>query len=207
MRTWVIGDSIINRAGKDQVQIHGGGKVLWNGLSGAHCVDLVGRVTRLMNNRRRAAPTTLIIHVGTNDIFTHPTWEIRRRVEENLTGLRALLPNTRLIWSDILLRLGYPEEEIDGAGKRNMRNINKWAHKICREKLGENAYVIVHSGVFASHLRNLHGRPIYKYDCTHPSDFGLLLFRQNLSNALVHFNNQPNSKHYPPGALRIMPNE
>ena len=199
MRTWVLGDSIVNRAGQNNTQLHGGGDVDWFGQPGGKCIGLVNRVLFLM--RKRPFPTTLIIHVGTNDILSSPTWDIRQRVFDNLTGLREILPNTRIIWSDIILRLGYAEEVNRGAGKKCMRNINKYAHMIIKKEMGGNAHIVVHSGNFTSNRRNENGRPIYQYDCVHPSPFGLLVFKQTLSNALVHFNNRPQSVVYPPGAL------
>ncbi|XP_072051004.1 uncharacterized protein [Amphiura filiformis] len=124
-RTWVVGDSIIKRAGTKQTQLHGGGYVKWEGqpgdkLIGSRHGDVVNRVARLMY--KNPFPTTVILHIGTNDILKRPTWEIRNKVLECLEGLRALLPSARLIWSDILIRLGYPDEMKEGAG-RNAQEI------------------------------------------------------------------------------------
>ncbi len=201
MRTWVVGDSIVARAGEHNPPLLGAGEVIWCGLSGAKCINVVHRLTELL--RRKPFPTTVILHLGTNDIFRDPTWKIRKRVYENLKGVRNLLPNTRLIWSDILLRLEYSEQIHDGAGKRNMRNINKKAHKVCREKLGGNNKIIVHSGLFQSGRRRVQDRPIYVYDCTHPSNWGLRLLRQNWSDALVYFNQNPQAVDFPPGSIRL----
>ena len=108
MRTWVIGDSIVARAGKNNIQLRGAGVVIWQGVGGAKCAGLVNRLTRIL--QREPFPTTVILHLGTNDIFKSSTWEINKRVRENLEGIRRLLPNTRMIWSDIIIRLEYADE-------------------------------------------------------------------------------------------------
>ena len=51
MRTWVIGDSIVARAGKNNIQLRGGGVVIWQGVGGAKCAGLVNRLTRLCKGR------------------------------------------------------------------------------------------------------------------------------------------------------------
>ena len=65
-------------------------------------VDLVQRKLR-----RHAYPTTIIIHVGCNNVFASNTYNLRREVFALLESLRQLLPLTRLIWSDVLPRLFY----------------------------------------------------------------------------------------------------
>ena len=200
MRTWVIGDSIVARAGKNNIQLRGGGVVIWQGVGGAKCAGLVNRLTRLL--RREPFPTTVILHLGTNDIFKSSTWEINKRVRENLEGIRRLLPNTRMIWSDIIIRLEYADERVARAGKDNMRNINKRAHSFLRKLDGDNK-VVVHSGIFQSGRHHLDNHALFEYDCTHPTDWGLHCFRENLSNALIYFNQNPASFEYPPGSIRL----
>ncbi len=193
----MIGDSIVARAGSDNNQLHGGGQTIWKGLSGAKCVAVVNRLSRYLY--RTPAPTTLIIHLGTNDIFKATTREIRDRVETNLKAVRALLPFCRIIWSDIIVRLAYAEEKVKGAGKRCVRSINKKAHKVCRRELLGNANVITYSDILSPEFRNIDG-PVYTWDCTHPSEYGLLRLRQRLSNALSYFNAHPQAFSYPPGS-------
>ena len=128
MRTWAVGDSIVNRAaGQSNPQLNGDGVVLWKGLPGAKCAGVVNRLIRLL--QKNPFPTTIILHLGTNNIFKGSQKEILKRLRENLLGIRKLLPNIRLIWSDVLVRVGYSEEQNAGAGKKVMRHINKAAHK------------------------------------------------------------------------------
>ncbi len=201
MTTWVMGDSIVANAGKNGDQLTGGGHTIWSGLSGARCAGLNGRLLRLMNKSH--APTTLILHLGTNDILKSSTWEISKRVKENIKGIRQLLSHTRIIWSDIMIRLAYADEIKKGAGLAATRNVNKTAHKICREEIKTNVHVITHSSVFNRSNLRVDGKPIYKWDGTHPSDFGSYVFRQTLSQALTFFNANPGSFSYPPGSADV----
>ncbi len=146
MRTWVIGDSIVKRAGEVSTHLNGGGETLWLGLSGAKCTGLRHRISKRMYRNR--FPTTIILHVGTNDIFHDTRKAIVKRVEQNLKDVRAILPFTRIIWSDVIVRLAYAEEKKKGAGKDTARAMNKRAHKVCREMITD-AKVIVHSEILS----------------------------------------------------------
>ena len=202
-RTWVVGDSIVCRAAKLGRHLPGGGTMLWKGLSGAKCVAVENRILRFLRVEHHPVPTTLIMHLGTNDIFHASTTDIRERVKKNLDGIRRLLPNTRLIWSDILVRLEYSEQKRKGAGKRNMRSINKRAHKVMREELEGCNKVVVHSHIFQSKRKYYKGKKLFEYDCTHPTVWGLECMRKTWSDALVHFNAFPQAFDFPPGSIRL----
>ena len=96
-------------------------------------------------------------------MFKSGTWEINKRVRENLEGIRRLLPNTRMIWSDIIIRLEYGEERIARAGKGNMRNMNKRAHSFLRKLDGVNK-VVIHSGIFQSGRYHEDNHSLFEYD-------------------------------------------
>ncbi len=198
MITWVFGDSIVANAGKDGDQLRGGGRTVWFGLSGARCAGLTGRLSRRMYRNR--APTTIIIHLGTNDILKSSTEEICERVLENLKAVRSLLPGARIIWSDIMQRLSYADEDTEGGGLSSTRNVNKVAHKICRKNIKSNVHAITYSDLFNPRNRKVNRKSIYKWDGTHPSAFGSVLFRERLSQALTFFNENPGSFSFPPGS-------
>ncbi len=195
MRTWIVGDSLIRDAGENNPQLLGGGRVVWLGLSGARLINIENRFRRRLF--RNEFPTTVIIHLGTNDVLRSPTIEIRGRILETLVTLRRLLPTTRIIWSAILPRLGYAEEKTPGAGGRCTVNLNKYARSVVRSGLlGGNAHAISHSGSFNPRRRNVDG-PLYRYDCVHLTPLGSSLLRENFQNALVHFNSHPGDLFYP----------
>ena len=66
----------------------------------------------------------MLVHVN---FFGILTLTLETEFEQALLAFRVLLKNTRIIWSDILPRLRY-EGELEGAGKCNTINLNKWAH-------------------------------------------------------------------------------
>ena len=70
------------------------------------------------------------LHLGTKDILKEILGQIRHRVKESLKVIRNILPNTRLIWSDILLRAKYQGKVKGGAGKRCTWDLNMYAKKI-----------------------------------------------------------------------------
>ncbi len=158
------------------------------GVSGARLAGLGNRLRRYL--AKGEAPTTILLHLGTNDIFKENLGQIRHRVKECLEAIRNILPNTRLIWSDILLRAKYHGEVKGGAGKRCTWDLNMYARKILREM--QNAHVIKHS-----HLINPSQEGVYWQDMIHLDTRGTLLFRQNLSDGLMFFNTYPDAFHFP----------
>jgi lysophospholipase L1-like esterase len=187
-RTWLVGDSIIFHVGKTNTQLQGGGLVIWKGLSGAKISGLRNRLSRMLH--KYEYPTTIILHLGTNDIFNANLGVIRARIKSNLQDVRNLLPNTRVIWSDILPRRKYKLERKEGAGKKCTIDLNKYAHQICDEI--RNACVIRSSHIFNPLVKELF------HDDVHLSDVGAAHFKLHLSNALSSFNRYPEVTNFPP---------
>ncbi|XP_072049929.1 uncharacterized protein [Amphiura filiformis] len=102
MRTWILGDSIIRRAGNKNTQLHGGGECYWDGKPGGQISFIISRLRWLLGQYQ--FPTTIILHIGTNDIFKANLGQLRSSITEMLMTIRQLLPFTRIVWSDILFR-------------------------------------------------------------------------------------------------------
>ena len=187
MRTWIIGDSMVRRAGVGQTQLKGGGRVMWSGIGGAKIAGVCNRLIRFRKNK--ACPTTLILHLGTNDIFASKIHEIRQQVSLTLTEISNLFPMTRIIWSMILPRRYFDREQVKGAGAAAIRNINKHATRAARSM---GIRVIFHARVFP--LSSCH---LFARDGLHPSEEGLNVFRKHLEEALVFFNTFPGQLEYP----------
>ena len=188
-RVWIIGDSIITWAGQHRDQLGGAGVVTWKGLGGSKLAGFLPRLNGYLGGQ--PAPDVLVIHLGTNNIFSDELAKVRGRIQECLQGARGLLPNTRVVWSDILPRLYYYGEHNSGGGKRWVVNLNRHAHRICRT-MG-NASYINHSVFINPQHHNL-----YRYDGLHLSEEGNIRFRLTLQEALLHFNNNPAAPHFPP---------
>ena len=188
VRTWIVGDSIINWAGQRQPQLGGAGMVFWSGIGGARIAGVANRLKRCLN--KRPFPTTLILHLGTNDIFASHIHEIRQRVEATLSDVRNLLPSTRILWSKILPRCYFHNGHRRGAGPRAARNINKYATRIARNM--PNTHVISHAQLFPVSAHQL-----FRFDGLHLSEEGLTLFRSHLETAINFFNMCPEELEYP----------
>lgn len=161
----------------------------WFGLRGAG----LGDIMKLVNSKlsKHSHPSTIILHIGTNDIFHLNTYNLRRQVFALLQGLRAILPSTRLIWSDVFARLFYYGEHRPGGGRRITNFINAQAHKFVKQM--DNAGFICHTEVLPPTRQSL-----YRHDGMHLSPSGLIIFRMNLSEALVFFNSHAGAAFPPP---------
>ena len=189
MRTWIIGDSIVYWANRNASYSPPCSTLTWCGLRGARLEALIPTLRRQL--RSRPVPHMLIIHLGTNDLFSIPVKEIRERIEEGLRAARNLLPGTTIIWSDILPRLFYFGEIKRNAGRRNVRALNRFAQRICTG-LG-NAHRIVHTSNF---MASQHA--MFRCDGVHLSPLGNEIFCGNLYSAIEYFAANPLSLLYPP---------
>ena len=109
-RTWIVGDSFVARAGKNEPQLAGGGSVFWKGVGGLRIAGLDNRMRSYLYRWRVPYPSTIVLHVGCNDLFRSNLGDIRSRIKENLLAIRNTLPQTTIIWSDVLPRHAYFEE-------------------------------------------------------------------------------------------------
>ena len=190
MRTVVIGDSMVRRVAARKVQLAGGGFTMYFGEGGAKIGGL--REMTIRNLSRRRMPTTLIIHIGTNDIFLDSIGAIRYRIEENVMSVRKLLPHKRIIWSNILPHAIYlkKNQESKGAGKRCTLNLNKFAHNLCM-KIPNMRYIQHQNFSFTD-------RSLFYWDSVHLSDKGYKLLLANWSNGLVFLNAHSDALGYSP---------
>ena len=188
-RTLVIGDSYVGRLAGQNIQLRGGGEVSWYGRGGKKISDLRWMMNTYLNRRR--VPTTIIIHIASNDIFEDKTSAIVSRATESLKALRQLYPDTRLIWSDIVDRAFFLGESSPGAGVRATKIVNRGMHRACLRI--DNTYFIGHSRYICAAEHAL-----YRRDGIHLSEEGSQILVLNWENALCYFNENPDSYGYPP---------
>ena len=190
----MLGDSLVFWAGKERDQLQGGGVVKWRGKRGGHFSDVVSTLVYCLS--KKSYPTTIIIHTGTNNILNKRTnkYILRQIIPAMLLSIRNILPLTRIIWSDILPRMSYGEENPgSGAGKRVANFINNQAQKAIHS-MG-NACFISHKDLFSPPTYRL-----FRGDGLHLNDAGLIVFRMSFSEALCYFNSHPGAKAFPPPA-------
>ena len=161
----------------------GCGQVSWLGLGGGRIVNFMDRTRRYLSGR--STPHTLVVHIGSKDIFAMTKRELCEAVDKLLRGLRQLLPRCRLVWSNILPRLFWYGEEHAKAGEKVRKEVNRQAYKTCKSMQGDNR-VIFH--------KDITGRDhsLYKRkDGVHLSSKGYSIFRHQLQEGLRYFNATP----------------
>lgn len=79
--------------------------VTWVGHGGLKSAQVLGITQALLN--WQGPPNYFILHVGGNDIGCITSLHIRCQLKYIFECLRILMPNTILIWSSILPRLGW----------------------------------------------------------------------------------------------------
>ena len=189
-RIWILGDSIIHWAGMGNPPLPVVGRVAWLGHRGL----LLSRLLHKMEGhlrRERPYPSVMVLHAGTNDVLLHSTVRMRGIIAETLWGNRHTLPNTTIIWSDVIPRHYFHGEINAGAGRRIINFINAQAHGVIFQM--NNAHFVRHRSVFPPHHFAL-----YRYDGLHLTNAGNLVFRMNLAEALVYFRANTGSKAFPP---------
>ena len=106
--TWIIGSSIVKWArNQAMAQNHylSDRTVLWYGKGGM-LWDQVAPVVRNMLSRH-AAPRTLIIHAGGNNLGRDTGLTILDNIIHDLQIIQSILPRTRILFSGILPRREY----------------------------------------------------------------------------------------------------
>ena len=188
---------MVGRVSALNLQIKGGGSVSWQG---SESVQLDGMCDLLVKSLQECqAPTTVLLHFGMNDLFETTSWAICRLIKESLSFIRYLLPNTRIIWSDILPRAYYYKEENVGVAYRLLARVNRHAHTACCGLT--NTYFVKHRHNFYTGDPSF--RSLFIWDGTHLSPKGEECLVQNWSDALCFFNEHPAEKGFPPLPSRV----
>ena len=186
-----MGDSITYWMGnytRPNPQLVGGGVVTWYGVRGAKIQGLFHRIQKYIGRNR--FPTTIVIALGTNNIFKDPLTKIIDMLKTELKSIRELLPHTRLIWSDVLPRRKYDGEHRKNAGKRCTIDINTNARRFLSKKHSAHA-------IWQSHIFNPKREELF-FDNVHLSEAGQQAFIEHLERALVYFNSFPSRFEFPP---------
>ncbi|XP_053388262.1 uncharacterized protein LOC128545954 [Mercenaria mercenaria] len=132
---WIIGDSLPYWAGVRAQQLStpdlkapAGIRIGWWGIRGMSWEDF--RHSIEVNVLLGKPPKMILIHLGGNDITKMPVSELRGIIQCEVTYLREAMPDSKLIWVNILQRLSwrtdkYGIQEIESIRKR----INRWGRQ------------------------------------------------------------------------------
>lgn len=146
---------------------------MWFGTSGMHWEDLERKIESLL--KVNAFPDVIIIHLGSNDLasIAKPitSFELIRNIECSVLRFRSLIPNIKLVWSDILPRRYWhgakKPNKVDKARKR----VNCSARTIFKREGGS---VIQHPDIRFNEVA------LYRNDGIHLSDTGNSIFVNDL---------------------------
>ena len=122
---WVIGDSLVRRAGHSlccRTQVH------WHGIGGAGLTD-IPKLLSVME-ARAPDPKLIIVHVGTNDLLKVDSFAFRARIRVFMHECVLRFQSARIVWSDILPRACYFGTRFPARADRKRRSINRWCRSI-----------------------------------------------------------------------------
>jgi hypothetical protein len=119
-------------------------------------------------------PDILLIHCGGNDLGQICLSYINFSLKAWLADLLHLLPGTRIIWSAILPRLHYRNEE-------NHFKLNKGRKRINTSTMAK--FCISNGGGYIHYPRIVENQLFFR-DLVHLSSFGNSIFMDNIMNGL-----------------------
>lgn len=194
VKVWIVGSSIVKNAFITSRQRPGGVNlgldrlgvsVWWQGLSGMSIKRLKQQIKTMM--RFEDPPEFLILHIAGNDIGNTMVGYLRNELKQILRWVAQMLPNTVLVWSQILPRI-------------------EWRYSKNTEAMGKSRYRINNS--IASFVLRMGGcyirypdiRPNNKFiasDRVHLTNFGNEVFLNTIQGSIEHFLRYPNGSTFP----------
>ena len=130
---WIFGSSIIRDAFIAARGSYGGSNLdlgrhglslWWQGKSGLRVRDVKNKIRTLLKVEN--APDIIILHCGGNDIGQIKSYELRNQLSSILQFLHKCFPYARIIWSQILPRLKYRNENNHLALEKVRKRINSY---------------------------------------------------------------------------------
>ena len=197
---WIVGDSLIHWVahyllpwGETAINLHlPKRRVTWKGFRGGHLSDVPFIIQQSINRYNGTwnwhAPVVVILHMGGNDLTQLDIVRFKRTLELVVYECRRMLPNTFLIWSDILPRFSYRGACSQKAIERKRKDLNKMAR----------ALILAHEGRVIKHPTFLwNSRNLFSADGVHLGRLGQKLFTGNLRKGLHFFRKNPEALVYP----------
>jgi hypothetical protein len=192
---WVVGSSIIQRAGEhSKIRPTGtflglqqlGCQLVWVGMPGMRWENVVPLIHSLINYR--GIPFAVIIHCGGNDIGLVPCGELLFHIKFTIAILSSMLPGTSLVWSSILPRMKWRYSE-------NIRNMEITRKRVNR---GVRSYLLKIGGYVIRHPDFDDKHPaLFKKDGVHLSFIANDIFLNQIQGALETFLKYPYCLVYP----------
>lgn len=179
---WILGHSFIFRA-RRRAQARNYGlnlgfsskeaKIVWFGLRGARWNDLHTIIAKL--HCQWGKPDIIFIHLGGNDIGRIKTIDLIKCMRRDLAQLHFALPDTIIVWSEIISRQPW------------LTDIRLKPLERCRRKINHNLSKFLESLKMLPYRHSeleLGGNGLQDVDGVHLSDIGHDIFNVGIQNAI-----------------------
>ncbi len=184
---WIIGSSIIKHAFSHARATYDGislglnrknCKVWWQGKGGMRWDELVPKIENLLKKKYEHPPDILVIHCGGNNLGYRKLHKFRHNIRSELSKVRVLLPNCKIVWSQILPRLIWRASQNSWALNRAATRVNNLAAWQCVQS----------GGGYVKYPEIGWKEPgLFEEDGVHLSSFGNDLFLYRLQQFLQDF--------------------
>lgn len=134
-------------------------------------------------------PAMIVIHLGSNDIGLRPCSDIIDDIKTDTLRFKLLFPNTRVIWSELLMRRYWHSATKSGTRLEKVRKRINTAIK--NFYLTEGLAEIRHPNIRASEI------DLYRFDGVHLTDLGNDVLLNNFEGALETFLSSPDVRSFP----------
>lgn len=132
--------------------------------------------------RYEAPPAYIVLHIGGNDIGNEKVGYLRNRIKVILRSIKRKMPDTIIIWSQILPRSSYRYSD-------NIKAMEK-----CRYRINNSIakFVLTMGGKYIRHPDLFQNRSyLYEKDGVHPTKLGYELFLKDIQGGIEQFVSQP----------------
>lgn len=148
--------------------------IKWFGKRGMKWEELIPKIEQ--NIASLPPPTILVIQLGSNDLGIKKSFELIDDIKTDLLRIMMLLPDTKIVWSDILMRR-YWHNAVDGKSIEIARK---------RVNLEIKNFISEQNSHFVVHHPNIRAREktLFRFDGTHLSDVGNDIYLNNIQGIL-----------------------
>ena len=184
-RIWFIGSSIVywarrgssSRPGGPNLNLQNtGASIAWFGQRGMKWEAFSSAIDQFLSIY--PTPNFIIIQLGSNDLGVSKGFELINNIECDLLRLRVLLPNVKIIWSEILQRRYWHFADDGRSVEATRKRVNLAVKNLV---ISLDGCVIRHSNIRAREIN------LYRYDGTHLSDIGINVYLNTIQAALEYF--------------------
>lgn len=152
--------------------------VTWSGSGGLKWEQLDQHIASLLNRHNEIIPQVLIVHCGGNSIGIQSLKKLQIAMKSLLASIHRKLPNTLLVWSNILPRKYWRYMISSEAAEKSRKRINNSIGCFVVQKL--NGALIRYPDIRID-------QPKLFLDCVHLSDLGNSIFTTTIQTALSKF--------------------